>query len=48
MKRTFLISVIAIWFLACAAAPEATAESLAEAELIALDDAWIDAEVSGE
>jgi len=48
MQRTFLISVIAISFLACAIAPEATAESSAEAELIALDDAWIDAEVSGD
>ena len=48
MKCTFLISVIAITFLACAVAPEATAESLAGTELIALDDAWIDAEVSGD
>ena len=48
MKRTFLISVIAISFLACAVAPEATAESLAETQLIVLDDAWIDAEVSGD
>ena len=48
MKRTFLISVIAISFSACAVASEATAESLAEVELIALGDAWIDAEVSGD
>lgn len=48
MKRTFLISVIAISFLACAVDREATAESLAEAELIALDDAWIEAEVGGD
>jgi hypothetical protein len=48
MKRTFLISVIATSFLACMVAVEATADSLAEAELIALDDAWIDAEVSGD
>jgi len=48
MKRTFLISVIAISFLACTISPEARAESMAEAELIALDNAWIDAEVSGD
>lgn len=48
MKRTFLISAIAISLLACAVAREATADSSAEADLIALDDAWIDAEVSGD
>ena len=48
MKRTFLISMLAIPFFACAVAAEATAESVAVAELIALDDAWIDAEVSGD
>ena len=48
MKRTSLISAIVISFLACALASEATADSLAEAELIALDDAWINAEVSGD
>ena len=40
--------MIAISFSACAVASEATAESLAEVELIALGDAWIDAEVSGD
>ena len=48
MKRAFLTSAIAISFFACAVAPEANADSSAEAELIALDDAWIDAEVSGD
>ena len=48
MKRTFLISVIALSILACSVTTGATATSLAEAELIALDDAWIDAEVSGD
>ena len=48
MKRTSLISAIVISLLACALASEATADSLAEAELIALDDAWINAEVSGD
>ena len=48
MKRTFLISVIATSFFAFMVALEATADSLAEAELVALDHAWIDAEVSGD
>lgn len=50
MRCTFLISVVAVSCLVYAVAPQATADSTAEAEadLIALDDAWIDAEVSGD
>ena len=48
MKHTFLMLMIVFLVLTCEVVPTARADSLSEAELIALDDAWIDAEVSGD
>ena len=48
MNNAFPVLIIIHLALTCAAVPEVRADSLSEAELIALDDAWIDAEVSGD
>ena len=48
MNNAFPALIIIHLALTCAAVPEVRADSLSEAELIALDDAWIDAEVSGD
>ena len=48
MNNAFPVVIIIHLALTCAVVPEVRADSLSEAELIALDDAWIDAEVSGD